>query len=537
MLAVFVLDAASVRLIDRLLAEGRLPALAELRRRGEWLKLSSPATHFSASAFQTLYHGTHLSEHGLYFPFQWSPADQRLRYIHTFPGADPVWERLARAGRRSLVVDPYECRVPKSMAGVFVSGWQFRNRTSLFRWSAPPEAHRLLARRFGRPPLVEEIFGQPSPSLLLRLRRHLVESSGRTADAVVDLLGRERFELLWAVFPNVHLGGHQLWDPLRLLRRASRDGGDRLDPAAARRLEDGLEEVYVATDAALGRIVSALPEGADVIVVSSAGMDVEATRLDLLPRMLEAVLSGRPSPGSQRRGAGAIWRFRAAIPVSLRAKLARPLPDRLFREITARAELRGVDWSRTRAFALPTDKHGYVRLNLRGRERHGVVDPAEAGALMDEIAAGLHSFRDADGSPSVARVDRVAEVMDSGPGVARLPDLLVHWNDRPTIELEGVSSPRFGDVRRSGGGTGRSGAHTPDAWALLAPGASRPRASGRQPHLVDIAATACSLLDADAAGLPGEPLLEARSSPAEGLTSDVSGPPTPGEGAPHPLVD
>src|SRR5256885_8916367 len=31
------------------------------------------------------------------------------------------------------------------------------------------------------------------------------------------------------------------------------------------------------------------------------------------------------------------------------------------------------DWARTRAFSLPTDQHGWIRINLRGRERAGIV--------------------------------------------------------------------------------------------------------------------------------------------------------------------
>ena len=53
-----------------------------------------------------------------------------------------------------------------------------------------------------------------------------------------------------------------------------------------------------------------------------------------------------------------------------------------------RLETPARDWSQVRAFALPSDTTGYVRLNLRGRERDGIVSPAAAEALRDEIAQG-----------------------------------------------------------------------------------------------------------------------------------------------------
>jgi hypothetical protein len=59
-----------------------------------------------------------------------------------------------------------------------------------------------------------------------------------------------------------------------------------------------------------------------------------------------------------------------------------------------------------------------------------------------------------------------------------------------------------------GAGSGRSGNHDDAAWALLVPARSRERAPASDPHIVDIAATTCSLLDLDGSGLPGQPLLE-----------------------------
>ena len=221
-------------------------------------------------------------------------------------------------------------------------------------------------------------------------------------------------------------------------------------------------------------MLAAVGEDADVIVVSAVGMDVNSSRADLLPEMLAAVLSGGPLPEGGR--AGAIWRLRAAVPPGARGAIARALPDRAALELTSRLELRGIDWAHTAAFAHPADNQGYVRLNLRGRERDGIVAPGEAEALLSEIAAGLQTFCDPDGAPAVACVDRVA---DHHPGLrtAQLPDLVVRWSARPATKLAGVHSSGFGGVRRRGTGSGRSGNHTPgDAWAVVAPGVSRSRA-------------------------------------------------------------
>ena len=372
MICVLQFDAASVAVVDRLLAEGRLPALAGLIARGRKLDLATPANHFAAGAFHTLYSGVDIDDHGLFYPFQWDASSQRARYMTAFPAPPAIWERLARAGLRTLAVDPYESRPPRDWRGSYVCGWQFADRVVLPRWSLPKGLGRKLAGRHGLGPQATEIFGRPEARQLLALREKLVAAPGRVADVAVDLLGRERYDLVWLTFSAAHLAGHQFWDLSQLA--VEPDGGDR------DLLEGALANVYEAVDGAFARVLAALPGDTDVIVASAVGMDVNSSRADLLPGMLAAVLAGGPLP-SGGGAAGAIWRLRGAVPPRARGAIAGALPDRTALELTARLELRGVDWSTTKAFAHPADNQGYVRLNLRGRERDGIVEAAEADEL------------------------------------------------------------------------------------------------------------------------------------------------------------
>jgi hypothetical protein len=316
------------------------------------------------------------------------------------------------------------------------------------------------------------------------------------------MLGREPQDLVWVTFSAAHYTGHYYRDLSRTVK--GEIGSDRRED-----LEATVERAYEAIDAAIARMVAALPPGASVIAFSPIGMREETTRSDLLPDMLGAVLGGgRKAAEKNGGGAGsAIWRLRAALPGNLRSAMARPLPGPLVRDLTSRLHLRGTDWSRTRAFALPGDHAGYVRLNLKGRERHGIVEPGDKDALLDEIAAGLESFRDPDGSRSVEAVHRVAEEID-GERVDQLPDLIARWPARPSSGLSQVSSPKFGEVIRRGFGTGRSGNHDTDAWAIVTPGASQVRDLGRSPRITDIPATVCTLAGVDTGGLAGESLLD-----------------------------
>ncbi|HEY8527381.1 MAG TPA: alkaline phosphatase family protein [Acidimicrobiales bacterium] len=514
MLAILQFDAASARLLSRMLAAGDLPALARLRERGVWHDLDAPATQFAAGAQHTLYSGVELADHGLFYPFQWSASEQRVRYMTAFEAPAPVWERLGRRGTRTLAVDPYESRPPaEAPPGTLVCGWQLHDRVVLRRWSSPDGVDHRLRRLFGPPQPVDEVFGRHTVDEMLGLRRRLLSAPGRVAEAATLMLDEQPYDLAWLTFCAAHVAGHQFWDLSQL-------DPNELDPASERVLGGTLEEVYRAVDAALGRIVDALPPGADVMVVSPVGMDVNTSRADLLPEMLRAILdpeSRGPAAGGDGADAGSpatpsIWRLRAALPIGLRSRVARALPERAALDLTARLEMRGVDWSRTRAFAHPAENQGYIRLNLKGRERDGIVDPADADALMDEIAAGIRTFVDLDGGQAVESVDRVADRFGTGDRAHMLPDLVVRWTNRPATRLGGVRSERYGTVLRHGVGSGRSGNHTEgDAWALVVPGSSRLVDPPRPPRLEDVAATAAALAGADTADMAGEPLLEPAS--------------------------
>ncbi|UJA19168.1 hypothetical protein HJD18_02395 [Thermoleophilia bacterium SCSIO 60948] len=495
-------DSPSASVLGRMLDAGRLAVLAELTRRGRRVELATPASEFAAGAFYSLYSGLELADHGIFYPFQWDAAEQRIRFASELEAPPAVWERLAAAGRRTLAVDPYEGRAPELANGAFVSGVGFTDRVVLPGWSRPADLARETRRRLGRAPDVTEVFGTPTASRLLRLREALLAAPDRVADVASHHLSRERFDLAWLTFSASHLAGHQFWDLSQL-------DEDRLSPDEREAIGSALEEIYASVDRAIGRVLDLLGPEDSVVICSAVGMEVNTSRADLLPGMLEAVLAGGPI---ERDESGAIWRLRGALPSGLRAWVADALPDRVALRLAAGLELRGVDWSRTEAFAHPADNQGYVRLNLRGRERDGIVDPADAEALCERIANGLASFRDPGGEPCVESVERTAD-LHRGLHSDRLPDLVVRWTDSPATRLESVSSESFGEVRRQGGGSGRSGNHTGgDAWAVAVPGSSATLADpSRAPRLVDVAATVCELTGTSRAGLPGEPLLTSRA--------------------------
>lgn len=158
---------------------------------------------------------------------------------------------------------------------------------------------------------------------------------------------------------------------------------------------------------------------------------------------------------------------------------------------------RPVDWSRTRAYGLGLNG---LYLNLKGRERDGIVDPSQRTALLDEITAKLLAVRDPkNGRSVIARVDRSDDVYP-GPHQADAPDLIIGYH-RDYRASWGTMIGQMTDEVLSDNDSAWSGDHcmAPDQ----VPGvlfSNRPLAA-ESPALIDVAPSILTLFGVE---VPGE---------------------------------
>lgn len=176
-------------------------------------------------------------------------------------------------------------------------------------------------------------------------------------------------------------------------------------------------------------------------------------------------------PAAPRRGA---MRFlRETLPAPLQNAVARAVPVGVRDLVVSRATTGGHDWSATPAFALLADLNGYLRFNLRGRERDGIIDPGgEAHALCrDQLREAFDGLRIAGTDEPLVGALRSAQEEFPGPRSHRLPDVVVTWSGAPPADA--VASERLGAIAGSIA-TGRTGNHRPEGFSItLLPGAER----------------------------------------------------------------
>lgn len=84
-----------------------------------------------------------------------------------------------------------------------------------------------------------------------------------------------------------------------------------------------------------------------------------------------------------------------------------------------------VDWSRTRAYALGLNG---LYVNLKGREKDGIVDPAQREALVSELSERLLAVIDpATGAPAITKAYRREQVYSVAGAEDIAPDLIVGY--------------------------------------------------------------------------------------------------------------
>ncbi|MGK2955528.1 MAG: alkaline phosphatase family protein [Solirubrobacterales bacterium] len=156
-------------------------------------------------------------------------------------------------------------------------------------------------------------------------------------------------------------------------------------------------------------------------------------------------------------------------------------------------------WSKMQAFVIPSFSDCHIRLNVKGRERDGVIAEADYDRVCDEVETFLRKITDArTGEPVVDEVLRLRKD-DPMAAIGPAPDLVVSF----THVADVVHHPDVGTVGRCP--LMRMGEHTPHGWAVIStPDGAVGDLGSFEPR--DLTATVIDLL-----GVPAAPTTTGRS--------------------------
>jgi predicted AlkP superfamily phosphohydrolase/phosphomutase len=490
------IDSADGDLIRTWAAAGILPTFRSLFERATCGTTTNPPGLFVGSIWASFSTGVSPGRHGRFWFRQLrSGTYQIFRHRPHEIRAPLFWDTLSRAGRRVAIIDVPETHRADGLNGIQLVDWGTHapDLPGFCTW--PPSLAKDVTARFGRDPvgLCDRRWG--SAEALTTLREDLLTRVQRKAELSSHFLAQENWDFFLTTFTESHCVGHQFWhlhDPTH----------PRHDVALARTLGDPLKDVYVAIDAAVGRLVAQAGADARVFVLCSHGMGPCYGGNFLLDDVLRRLEGAPPAMNKGRWFDALLWCWQH-IPRVLRT-MAGPVRDAAVRRINV-API-AVDGSR-RCFQVPNnDGYGAIRVNLVGREPHGRIG---AGAEYEDFCSALTndllSLVNVDtGRPVVQRVLRVADV-HRGASLHELPDLLVEWSrEAPIVAVSSSKTGRL-DGRDP---QHRSGDHRSEGLFFASGASIGAGPLGRAVGVIDFAPTIGTLLGVSLNDVEGTPIAE-----------------------------
>ena len=198
--------------------------------------------------------------------------------------------------------------------------------------------------------------------------------------------------------------------------------GDARDPL--------LKYIYNAVDEQIARLIDLAGSGATVMVFALHGMrpalGFPAFLEPLLTERGFSRLAGWSSQSWVKRAVSLIAAAKKHTPDELKQLYYKLMPASATYQLARPTMIPTYDWQNTRAFSLPTDQYGWVRINLIGREAEGTVPLEAYDETCRQLEDLLLSLRNEEGELLVEDVTRTAVNAESATGNP-LPDLVVHW--------------------------------------------------------------------------------------------------------------
>jgi len=402
--AVIGLDGATWDILDPLMDRGMMPNLRQVISDGKRANMHSTMPPMTALAWTTFHMGLKPGSHGIY-DFSLYQTGSYLPKLINFKDLPAItfWERLAKTGRRPIIVNAPFTYPPPKIDGVVIGGFLSPGEKSTF--THPPEfADELLQnipdyRIFQNP----AVGGQAGIETYAKTIYKVLDARRKAA---LHLLDTQPWNFFLVQFQHLDIFQHSLF-PL-------------IKEAVTTDKYPAICDVYKILDRAIGEIRDNLTEKDLLIIFSDHGFGELYQEIDLNLWLTQN--------GFQKRKSAKVlinWAARLAIRMDIMGLRYKIHPQSLGVKKLARAFNLELDWKRTRAFSINGSHYGHIYVNLKGREPDGIVPQSDYESVRDELSEKIRNLRSPlDGEPIVKRVWKREELFQ-GRYLDNAPDILV----------------------------------------------------------------------------------------------------------------
>ena len=420
-------DAAEPTFVRHLIDRDELPKLKSLLNGGKWLRVKSPAQLGSGSVWPTFITGQSPSVHGVYGEWLWDSTFMRVTRYNG-KGLTPFWKNFVEHGVSVGVLDiPFMPLIGISK-GFEISEWGPHDIVDAATRFAPVSIASTVAQHSPHPLQTRlEISGPADSRGLEQVGNICLNGIAARGKLTRALLAETQPQLAVIGFSELHHSAHYLWHQVEPDDLVYRDVG----VGSFMNTRPTMREIYHELDRQVGELVDMVGPETSILIFSLHGMRPAFGIPSFLTSWLCEQGFCRLNDWRDQSWRGRVRSSFATLKRHAPMKLKKLYYTTLPRDVTYRLALPtmmpGYDWPNTRAFALPTDQHGWIRVNLIGREAGGTVPAANYDETCNELERALSGMRSDRGEPLVDKVIRTARSVDDAMEQL-LPDLVVNWS-------------------------------------------------------------------------------------------------------------
>ncbi|MBM3500197.1 MAG: hypothetical protein FJX74_16190 [Armatimonadetes bacterium] len=411
---ILALDGATFDLIGPWVDAGRLPNLGRLIREGVHGRLRSTTPPITPCAWTSFSTAQNPGRHGIYDFQQFVPGSYELAPTNGAQRrARTLWEYLNQRGLTVGLFNLPWMYPPPPLDGYCVCGFDAPDINP--RAVHPPELSRELHAAVPGLSLAAEFLRKREGAYDPEVLRRQVQVN---VQAALFLLRERPVDVCLLTSMLLDQVAHFFYyaDP------AARGCGP---------IEDMLLAAHEWVDEGLGEILSLVPPECLVLGVSDHGVAPTTVHVNIARALADAgLLVYRDHQPRGQTTELATTRVPSSGPTSrLKRALAAILPSSVWLWLRrarharrSRERYAAVDWSQTRAFSW--GNFAQVRLNLAGREPHGIVRADERGAVVEQVKRALLELRDPATGEALFAAALTPEELYSGPHTEGAADVL-----------------------------------------------------------------------------------------------------------------
>ncbi|MGB0388804.1 MAG: alkaline phosphatase family protein [Ardenticatenaceae bacterium] len=401
------LDGATFDLMKPWIATGKLPNLAQVIFNGSYGDLTSVTPPESPLAWPSFATGKNPGKHGVFGFYEPHPnKEYSLSPINARSNrAKTLYKILGEAGKNviSLAV-PFTFPPEQIENGIVIPGeFCLPGESNNVLGSYPAEMQQEICDYLADPRLGVDT------SLIYKSQPAFIEDLYTTTDNLLDaasyLLNNKAWDFFMLVFSGVDQVEHYFY-------RNYIDGD---------RFCDVILQYYQKVDEAIGGILAQIYEDETTLfVMSDHGMQPfnEYFCLNLWLQEQGSLVFKQPKRRFLKQKA-----IKALNKFGLKKILLDKFNFRWFSKgaVSNALSFTDVDFGKSKAYAYG---FGSIRINLKGRDPEGVVDPAEYEEVREEIISALLAERDDQSGQPVLNAYKREEIY-SGPFLEQAPDIIV----------------------------------------------------------------------------------------------------------------